>query len=595
MERDVELWLVAVFESIQKSLCLVKAHVTGIKFMLDRDLISFNPTQRTCVTHERLILINDGDVGSRFEWTINQRPSYFKISPTRGYSKPNSVVHFNVEFSPASQILYLSCKAYCKLEKYTTLELTMSGSCVTMPKSHEVIEFSIPVRTTATRTITKAYPPAGTLEPYLTGHYYSGVNHLYGAETHPTTLAYEITYAPLVMTPQYGYHFGYLKLRGDQNKHYMFRMVGKSLPPLPNETIRSSLPALKPYVQPLVATNWLAYNQLFVCYYNFIPEGSQGKKENYLSAEMREHILLPALTERTIELHLTPYRLGILHIKVFLKNEESQEYQWWDLTYDIVRPEDEIGPIELTTFARRSVEYSILVDNPMIDSTVFTGTSRHPDLTVQDSLIVPGRQKGKLKVKYYSFLPCDQQVGSIDVDSPELGHSTYLFNLTALPSPSEKELKFTAELGKNVTQTIELENLSSKPKTEFTLNVSHQDFFVDKSVNIVQGIKTSITVMYEPSSLVSCETTLIAKSPHAGVYTFSLVGQVIPPMPQGPFNVHYGELVSLPFKNIFTEARIFRYVVDNPIFTLRTTSEQLKNKKVRRSHNLKRHLNFSSA
>ncbi|KAL1457527.1 hypothetical protein WDU94_007745 [Cyamophila willieti] len=472
-----------------------------MKFMLDRDLISFNPTQRTCVSHERLILINDGDVGSRFEWTINQRPNYFKISPMRGFSKPNSVVHFNVEFSPASQILYLSCKAYCKLEKYTTLELSMSGSCISMPKSHEVIEFSIPVRTTATRTITKAYPPAGTLEPYLTGHYYSGVNHLYGAETHPTTLSYEVTYAPLVMTPQYGYHFGYLKLRGDQNKHYMFRLVGKALPPLPNETIRSSLPALQPVVQPLVANNWLAYNQQFVCYYNFIPEVNQGKKENYFRAEMREHVMLPGLTERIMELHITPYRLGILHIKVFLKNEESQEYQWWDLNYDIIRPEDDLEPIELTTYARRSVEYIIVWTILWQKYGVYWDKS-NTLFAVQEAITVPGRKKAP-----------------------------------------------------------------------------HQDFFVDKSVTVVQGIKASITVMYEPSSLTSCETTLVAKSPHAGVYTYSLLGEVIPPKPQGPFNVHPGESVSLSFKNIFNEPKTFQYVVDNPIFMVKNASEQLKNKK----------------
>lgn len=86
-------------------------NVIGTKFLLDRPLISFNPTKRTSTSVEKLILINDGDEGAKFEWSIEQKSSnYFKISPMRGFSNPGSRVHFNVEFSPSRLILYLSCK-----------------------------------------------------------------------------------------------------------------------------------------------------------------------------------------------------------------------------------------------------------------------------------------------------------------------------------------------------------------------------------------------------------------------------------------------------------------------------------------------------
>lgn len=72
---------------------------------------------------------------------------------------------------------------------------------------------------------------------------------------------------------------------------------------------------------------------------------------------------------------------------------------------------------------------------------------------------------------YYSMLPVDQQEATVEVDSPELGHTLYNFTLSALPPPVEKEVKFVAQLGKSVTQTIELENLSNKPKIEYLINV----------------------------------------------------------------------------------------------------------------------------
>ncbi|KAI5736398.1 hypothetical protein M8J76_002821 [Diaphorina citri] len=576
VEKNIQLWFILNFESIRKNLCLIKGNVIGTKFLLDRPLISFNPTKRTSTSVEKLILINDGDEGAKFEWSIEQKSSnYFKISPMRGFSNPGSRVHFNVEFSPSRLILYLSCKAYCKIDKYGTLELKMAGSCVPLPKSKDAIEFSIPVRTTATKTITKEFPATEKLEAYLTGHFFTGVNKLVQDETNPTAISYEVTYAPLLMTSQHKLHYGYLKLCGDSNQHFVYRLVGKALPPLPNDRVSSSLLPLRPHVEPLLAQNWLPYNQKFECYYSFAEDDS----ENYFTAKIRDFIMLPANTSRTVEFLITPYRVGNLNVKVYMKNEDTQEYQWWDLNYEVSDNGEAFNTVDLTTYARQTVEYTILVDNPMIDATVFFATSNHPDLEVQSSVAVPGRQKGKLKVNYYSLLAVDQQEASIVVESPELGRTTHIFNLTALPPPSEKHLKFSAELGKSMSLVVELENLSPKNKTDFSLQVSHPDFLVDRSVPVFQGIKTPVTITYEPSSLHNCDALLQAKSQHAGIYTYSLTGEVIPPKPQGPYSIYPGDTIAIPFRNIFTEPKIFQYACDNPLFVLKTYSELVKNKK----------------
>lgn len=52
----------------------------------------------------------------------------------------------------------------------------------------------------------------------------------------------------------------------------------------------------------------------------------------------------------------------------------------------------------------------------------------------------------------------------------------------------------------------------------FHIQVSHPDFIVEGSVHALQGMRTPVTITYEPTSLTACEAGLRAKSLHAGEY-----------------------------------------------------------------------------
>lgn len=136
-----------------------------------------------------------------------------------------------------------------------------------------------------------------------------------------------------------------MKLRkGSDN--FLYRLLGKPLPPLPNSTIVASLTARELFTQPLLAHNWLPYSQKFTCYYKLapsVPPVSSGKSthdkakevstgrgsakskdklnvkhaiKNLFSANMTDVVFIPAHGERQLEFEITPYRSGKLNFHV---------------------------------------------------------------------------------------------------------------------------------------------------------------------------------------------------------------------------------------------------------------------------------------
>ena len=64
-----------------------------------------------------------------------------------------------------------------------------------------------------------------------------------------------------------------------------------------------------------------------------------------------------------------------------------------------------------------------------------------------------------------------------------------------------------------------------------------------------------------------------------GDYLIPIQGHCLAPRPQGPFNIKAGGGISIPFKNVFHQARQFSFSVDNPAFAVKT-GDTLKPRKV---------------
>jgi hydrocephalus-inducing protein len=102
---------------------------------------------------------------------------------------------------PDDQInAFLLQNLQCELEGGTSLALTLTGSCVVIPESKEVLGFTVPVRQRDTKdlTITNRTDVDWKLRPMIEGDYWSGpdVVVVRAQTTHP----YQLTYCPLAMT-----------------------------------------------------------------------------------------------------------------------------------------------------------------------------------------------------------------------------------------------------------------------------------------------------------------------------------------------------------------------------------------------------------
>lgn len=116
-----------------------------------------------------------------------------------------------------------------------------------------------------------------------------------------------------------------------------------------------------------------------------------------------------------------------------------------------------------------------------------------------------------------------------------------------------------------------------------SLQVDNPEFLVERSISASSasagGSVVSTEVMYEPYSLGSVRATLTITSSVGGEYVFPLHGSCTEPQPQGPFVIKTGFALSIPFKNVFAKPTTFQFVIDNPCFSLRSTSETIRPRK----------------
>jgi hydrocephalus-inducing protein len=93
------------------------------------------------------------------------------------------------------------------------------------------------------------------------------------------------------------------------------------------------------------------------------------------------------------------------------------------------------------------------------------------------------------------------------------------------------------------------------------------------------GVEVECVVGFEPCAAGEVfRDVLLLSAAAAGPYEVPLVGQCVPPKPQGPVDVSKGS-AAVPFRNVFASEAEFFYSVDNPAFVVAKTSEKLQPKK----------------
>ncbi|XP_026670111.1 hydrocephalus-inducing protein-like [Ceratina calcarata] len=559
-------------------LFLLRGSCVGAEFRLNRAHIPFGTIVQGCSEETKVILMNTGDLGSRFKWNTSKLPGDFQITPMSGYCSAGMDVGFVVKFQPVEQRGLIEGEATIEIEKYETLKVKITGACSKLPQPIETIRFECLVREKHTRSVVVMNDSnlPWKLKPQVTGDYFSVDEIL---QIPPQQYApCNVTYSPLVMNTENSLHTGFLVLKSlDDNLYLLYLLSGRSLPPQVVAKIVRQIPAKTKYTELLPVRNWLDTQQRFHCEIQLLKEDDDEEIPLH-SFVGNERIDVPANSQRDYRAVFHCYKEWNVCFRVTFSNEEK-EYQFYEIEYEVTEPEV-IESIKLTTPARSQICYSLKLENPLEEQpVVYTLDCDYPFITIdrKQTKPIPPLSQLFVAIDYNSPLPAEESV-MLNVFNEILGVFPYELRLKATPAPPEKVTRVSTTLGSSHAFSLSIKNLIDS-NTKFMIELDSDSFMCPKSVQ-VKGLSDGIIeVVYEPCDVENVTATLVATSKVAGQFIFPLIGSCSLPRPMGPYVVTRTSSTVIQFKNVFREGKTFDFVVDVPAyFTVTTPTPTLESK-----------------
>ncbi|XP_049928998.1 hydrocephalus-inducing protein homolog isoform X2 [Epinephelus moara] len=547
-----------------------------VEIQLNQDHLAFGAVVQRCQASKRIVMVNTGDIGARFQWKTENFPSELSITPAKGYICPGMEVPFEVTFAPVeliADIRYenLSC---CVEGSSSTITLTVTGSCIVASTSKEVVNFVCPVRGSHTQTLPVSNPTNQhcSIKPVIEGEQWSAAPSVILEPLQNKT--YKVTYRPLSMTADGKKHLGSVFFSFPDGTGMLYSLQGTAEPPKAEDTIVHKLPAKSHHTEVLPVYNWLSKQQRFRVLIEIL---KPDKPDATVSLKGLEYIDVPALAKRDYKMSFFTYKEGQFNTKVTFHNEVSGEYLFYLVNFEATPP-GVLSTIELVTAVRQMASATIEVENPLTTATCLSTECKCSDISAPSQHTVPGQSKGSLRFEYLP-LRTGETTARLTLCSSDLGHFHYDLLLRALPPPPAKTVHFSTSLGSSHSVHVKFINYS-RCKTECKTDCP--DFMVDKSVGVSPGFQVgseaSVEVCFEPHQLGEVRGQLSLSSGTADEYIFPLHGICRPPKAQGPFSIMAGHNMPIPFKNVFLQTTSFSFQVDNPCFTVKGVDTILSKK-----------------
>ncbi|XP_052816168.1 hydrocephalus-inducing protein homolog isoform X2 [Mya arenaria] len=565
---------------LSQPLFVIQGSCLGMEVSLDTTSIPFGAVVQRSQTSRKIVMSNTGDMNAKFNWDVESFRPDFSIYPVQGYITPGMDVTFEVLFHPqeiSQDIRY--DKLRCSLEggPHKPVTLTLTGTCIGNPQTREGQHFSTNVRVKDTKNLTIPNRSNQTwhLKPIIEGDQWSGpVSFIVEPQQ---TRQYEITYLPLTMTTEGKKHQGSIFFPLPDGSGLMFNLLGTAEAPRPSGKIQRDIPSKTWYNEMLPVHNWLKKPQRFRVK---VEPMRQEKFDTGIQIKNMDYIDVPASSKKDYKLSFYAYKEFVTSMKITFINEPSGEYQYYEATFKATRP-GVISTIDLVTPVRQSVHHKIRLDNPLPQPVLFSATCNIQEVLMPSTLNVPPNSSADFTLEYQP-LRVGEAVARLEFSNNELGFYYYDLNLKATSAGPERALYFRTCIGQSQVQVGKFLNFA-KQKTDYACKVDNGDFHVDKTVAAAPGstggTEVALDVTFEPSRLGEQRALLVVSSPLGGEYTFPLFGTCIAPKPQGPFIIKSGSTTTITFRNVFSNTTAFTFQVDNPLFHLVKSSENIRSRK----------------
>ncbi|GLE01730.1 hypothetical protein PINS_up010564 [Pythium insidiosum] len=602
-QRDVYL---RVAGSLRRLLTL-SGCCQGMDVQLETDTLSFGTVCLGSHVLRKVHLQNRGDVAARFQWNSKAFAPDFTITPAEGVVAPSHHKTFEVTFKPTGinpDIRYE--RLCCALDGTDPVYLTLVGACVKQTTSAvQDIHFDSRVREEVTKTITIENTSAmpWNLLPVVQGEHWSCPENVAVPAEGKATLT--IVYVPLTMTRQPGdveddafnqrrseQHEGSIFCAVPDGSALVYRLYGKASAPAAAGTLSFTTPAKKSLSISITVTNWLKTAQQFNVDLT-TPSDNQS-----VVVQGAPSFVLQAGATRNYHMKFFSFTECTAPVGVRFINPTNGEYISYDVTVTVTRAA-EVETLHLEAPVRQSVRKTVTIENPFFGRSDAPARIKYADpqqwwtcsspfIRVRQLSDINGKSEGVFEIEYRPTVHID---GSSATDATltiafvELGEFTYRLLLTTQPSGIEGSLSFKAPLGGAQSSSFAFTTYTVQSGAELTASVQQPTFFtVPPSVKVEptaewEGREHIVQIKFEPEALGEVRDTLVLQSDVVGEYRCALHGVALPPVPQGPFVVVGSK--DLEFKNVFSVAREFECIVDNPRFVVATRSMSIPAKTVR--------------
>ncbi|XP_046359897.2 hydrocephalus-inducing protein homolog isoform X3 [Haliotis rufescens] len=562
---------------LYQPLFVVKGSCLGMEIALDTEGIPFGTVVQRSQSTRKLVMCNTGDMNAKFRWDAKRFEPDFSITPAEGYITSGMEVTFDVTFHPQEvnqDIRYDKLRCFLEGGPHKPVTLTLTGMCTGVGPSKEIQHFATHVRQKDTRSIAIANRTNQNwlLKPVIDGEFWSGPVTI--AVEPQQTKSYELTYKPLTMTTENKRHTGTIFFPLPDGTGLMYNLTGAAEPPKPNGRIQRDVPCKTSYVEIMPVQNWIKRPQRFRVKTESI---KPDRLDPGTTVKGMEYMDVPANSKKDYKLAFYAFREGTTTLKVTFVNEQTSEYQYYEVTFRATKP-GVLSSIDLSTPVRQSVHHTVKIDNPLTYPVTFSVTCNIPEVLMPTQLQIPAQSEGRFNFEYQPLKAGDIQ-GRLEFNCSDLGLYMYDLNLKSTPGGPEKALYFRTCLGQTQIQMAKFLNFA-KQKTDYVCKVDNPDFHVDKTLTAAPGstggTEVALEVMFEPSKLGEHRGIITVSSPIGGEYTFPLFGTCIPPKPQGPFLVKAGSSTPIIFRNVFGSNTPFTFQVDNEHFGLAKQGETIR-------------------
>ncbi|XP_065180488.1 hydrocephalus-inducing protein homolog isoform X2 [Sycon ciliatum] len=557
----------------------VSAACIAREVSLDFRRLTFGEVVLGSSTQRRITMKNSGDLSTQYQWDAGKFGPDFAISPMDGVIEAGMEVHFTVSFKPvrlSKDIRYENL--LCRLENAAALQLTLTGVCIARTTTREPIQFSCHVRSKDVKTIQIKNPTnqAWVLRPVIEGHYWSGAE---SVTVDPlSTKPYEVTYKPVVMTADGRKHQGNAFIALPDGNAIYYTFLGSAQEAKVVTVPSREWPCKKELNEEFTISNWLKTPQRFNVKIDII---KPDKNDPATNIHGLDYVDVPAGGKAGYQLRFRAHREGTTSMRLTFRNPDTREHLVYLFAVKSTSPEM-IKTITLRTPVRQGIPHTIVVHNPLESPVVFSAVISCNEISLPQQFTVPGKSDGECTLQYLP-LKVGRSSTKLTFSSHELGSYGYELAMEASLPPPEQSLFFRTTLGDKQVQTCHFTNFA-RTKTEYLCKVDDSNFLVERSISALAavpgGTALSTEVTFEPQWLGDFKGTLTIASSSGGEYQFPVKGTCLQPKPQGPMVVKGHATTTIPFKNVFAKPAKFHFSIDNPAFTLRSTSDTLRARKV---------------